>query len=114
MPCMKVPMPQAPHIVRVDVCREQPTGFPAQRPAAVVVARLAAPTARAIGEAKRGLPSSCLVSIDVQRSRQECQRRQELRRQRHEVGQEGGAGVPCEGQGDGAAGRREGGVAAPC
>ena len=109
---LQIPMPQAPYIVRLGVCRTRPTGFPAQRPATVVVARLDAPTARAVCMAKRGLPGTCLVSIDEQRSRQECQRRWELRRQRLEVGQDGGEGVPCEGQSVGVEGRSEGGVAA--
>lgn len=85
-----------PDIVRMAMCRTHTNGHHTQRPATVVVARMPAALALAIHEAKRGLPSTCLVSIDGDCSREERLRRQKLRQQRRQVGQEGGEEVPCQ------------------
>ena len=100
-----------PDIVRVVKCSAQTIGHRAQRPATVVVARLPVPLASAVCEAKRRLPSTCLVSIDGDCSRKERLRRQKLRQQRREVVQGGGEkGLPYDGQEGGEAGGVEGEV----
>jgi hypothetical protein len=92
---LHLPSVVLPDIVRVAMCRAHTNGHRNQRPATVVVARMPAALALAIREAKRGLPSTCLVSIDEDCSRKERLRRQKLRQQRRQVGQEVGEEVPC-------------------
>lgn len=95
---LQLPETQLPDIVRVRRCRLQRGGFTTLRPATVVVARLAVQQARAICEAKLQLDSSCLVSIDKERTIGERQQCQERRRQRREVGQAGEEGAAQEGR----------------
>lgn len=99
---LQVPIIQLPDIVRVSTCRPQCGGFTTLRPATVVVARVAAPLAHAIFEAKRTLDSSCPVSIDGHCTPGERRRRQALRLQRHLQARKGGEGTHEGGAWEGA------------
>ena len=99
-----------PRVLRVGACSSQLAGG-AHRPATAVAAQLPEHLWHKIREAKRSLPRGCVVSIDKERTREECLRRRAQRQQQREgqVGghegqnrEEGAAGVeaqpPCRDQ----------------
>lgn len=104
---LELPAPEVTNALTLHGRRPQSGGASAPRPATVVVARVAAPQAAAIFEAKSKLDATCPVSIDWQRSPEERKRRQALRLLRRQVGQAGGEGNARVGQGDDGEGESE-------
>lgn len=85
---LSIAMTHSPDVVRMSACRMPRTGLALQKPT-MVVARMAAPQARAILAAKRSLPGGrCSVSIDQSRAYGVRRRLQQQRQQRRQVGGE--------------------------
>lgn len=96
-----------PHVERVGSSSPQLAGTQGSRPATAVAVRIPSSLWHQIRQAKRQLPRDCLVSIDMQRSREECVRLRAMRQHRRQAGEAGvgsGEGEGQRGEGEAVAG----------